>query len=253
MPTHPASDLQISRRRRLAAWSVHLYTASGAVFGLLTLNAISGRAFIAAFWTMCAAIVIDASDGLLARRVGTKAAAPQVDGALLDNIVDYLNYAITPAFFLLESDLLPHGLRLPSAALVVLASAYQFAQSEAKTADHFFKGFPSYWNIVVFYLFIWQSPPPINFLLILVLAALTFVPIKYLYPSRLTHLSPRRWLRRAMLAGGLIWALSTTMLLWLYPQPNRLFMSLSLGYVLLYFALSLIKTLDRNGRILGRN
>jgi len=251
LPKNQVADLPISPRRRLAAWLVHLYTASGAVFGLLTLKAISWGEFIAAFWYMCAAIVIDSSDGLLARLAGTKVAAPQVDGALLDNIVDYSNYAMIPAFFMIESDLLPVGLRLPTAALMVMASAYQFSQSDAKTEDHFFKGFPSYWNIVVFYLFLWQLPPRVNFLVILLLAAMTLVPIKYPYPSRMSHLGSRRWLRRAMLAGSLIWAFSTILLLWLYPQPSRFFMSLSLVYVMLYFALGLIKTFDRHDRILG--
>lgn len=243
---------EFSPPQRLAAWSVHLFTASGAVFGLLTLNAINNRSYITAFWFMCMTIIIDSCDGMLARRAMTTKAAPQIDGALLDNIVDYLNYVITPAFFMVESDLLPYGLRFIGAGLVVLASAYQFTQPGAKTEDHFFKGFPSYWNIVVFYLFIWQKPPIINFLVIVFLALMIFVPIKYVYPSRMTYLSPKRWIRRSMLVASLIWAFSTTVLLWIHPRQSRFFMTVSIGYVALYVGMSLLKTFDRNGRILGR-
>ena len=37
------------------------------------------------------------------------------------------------------------------AAIPLLASCYQFCRTDAKTDDHFFLGFPSYWNIVAFY------------------------------------------------------------------------------------------------------
>lgn len=242
---------QFSHPQRLAAWSVHLFTASGALFGLLTLNAINSRNYITAFWFMCMTIIIDSCDGMLARRAMTTEAAPQIDGALLDNIVDYLNYVITPAFFMVEGDLLPYGLRFVGAGLVVLASAYQFTQPGAKTEDHFFKGFPSYWNIVVFYLFIWQKPPIVNFLVIIFLAFMIFVPVKYIYPSRMTYLSPKRWIRRSMLVASLIWAFSTTALLWIHPRQNRFFMTVSIGYVVLYVGMSLLKTFDRDGRILG--
>ncbi len=47
------------------------------------------------------AVTIDAVDGTFARLVGVKEVLPIFDGALLDNIVDYLNYVVTPCFFIL--------------------------------------------------------------------------------------------------------------------------------------------------------
>ena len=179
----------ISRRRRVAAWLVHLFTATGAVFGLLTLSAIHRQQYLLAFWLMGGAILVDSADGILARWTMTAVAVPTIDGALLDNLLDYLNYVIAPAFFLLEGNLLPPGWRFVGAGLVVLASAYQFTQPEAKTKDHFFKGFPSYWNIVVFYLFFWQTSLWLNLVIVLGLSILVFVPIKYVYPSRLDYLT----------------------------------------------------------------
>lgn len=237
------STFFISRRRRIAAWLVHLFTASGAVIGLLTLGAIHQEQFLLAFWLMGGAIIIDSFDGILARKAKTKVAAPKIDGALLDNIIDYINYVVAPAFFLLVGDLLPTGpWRWFGASLIVLASAYQFTQPDAKTKDHFFKGFPSYWNIVVFYLFFWQTSPVVNLTIMLVLSILVFVPIKYVYPSRLDYLTKQAWLRQAMFVATLLWGIATAAMLWLYPETNRLLVVLSIGYAIFYVLISLYRT-----------
>ncbi|GIK43150.1 MAG: phosphatidylcholine synthase [Chloroflexota bacterium] len=232
----------ISRRRRVAAWSVHLFTASGGVFGLLSLYAIYHQQYIVAFWLMGAAVIVDSVDGVLARRAQTKIAAPRVDGGLLDNILDYVNYVTVPAFFLLVANLLPPGWAFVGASVIMLASAYQFTQPEAKTEDHFFKGFPSYWNFIVFYLFLWQTPPWVNLVIVLILVVLVFVPIKYVYPSRLDYLTHSRWLRRGMLFATLLWGAATAALLWIYPRTNFVLVTLSILYIALYIVLSVYRT-----------
>lgn len=229
--------------RRLVAWLVHCFTASGAVFGLFALSAIHRQQFTIAFWLMAVTIIIDSVDGVLARWARAKELAPEIDGALLDNIVDYLTYVVVPAFFLIESDMLPDSWRFVGAALVILASAYQFTQPDAKTEDHFFKGFPSYWNIVVFYLFFWQTSPWVNFATIAIFALLVFVPIKYVYPSRMDHLTHNRRLQQAMLLATLIWGGATAPLIWLYPKTNRFLVVISMGYIILYILVSLYRTL----------
>ncbi len=236
------STFFISRQRRVAAWLVHLFTATGAVFGLLTFAAIHQGEFIQAFWFMSAAVIIDAVDGALARRAQTKVAAPKIDGALLDNIIDYVNYVMAPAFFLLVGGLLPDSWAAFGASIVVLVSAYQFTQPDAKTNDHFFKGFPSYWNIIVFYLFLWQTSPWINLIIVLTLAVLVFVPIKYIYPSRLDYLTNQVWLRQMMLAATLLWGVVTAALLLTYPEANPLLVTLSIAYVIGYALISLYRT-----------
>ena len=229
--------------RYVAAWLVHLLTASGAVFGLLALLAINQRQFVLALWFMGASIVVDSFDGTLARKVMVTRVTPNVDGALLDNMIDYLNFVIVPAFFVYVSDLLPAPLRVPVAAIIVLSSAYQFTQRDAKTADHFFKGFPDYWNIVVFYLFLWQTSPILNVVLLFVLAVLVFVPIKYVYPSRMEYLTHRRWLRQAMFAATVLWGVMSAILLAIFPQTNTLLVGLSMAYIVLYAGLSVYRTL----------
>ena len=79
---------------------------------------------------------------------------PWFDGGKLDDIVDYLTYVFVPALFVWRAVLVPDKWTMPVAAAMLLSSAYGFSRKDAKTADHFFTGFPSYWNVVVFYLLV---------------------------------------------------------------------------------------------------
>jgi len=229
-------------RQRLAGWLIHTFTASGAYVGLLALLAIYQQKPLQAFWLMFIAILIDAVDGMFARIVQIKRVVPQIDGCLLDNIVDFFNYTIVPCFFVLIIPLVPYEWRYFSILVITFSSAYQFTQVDAKTSDHFFKGFPSYWNIAIFYLFFWQMNQWINFIILMVLAILSFVPIKYVYPSRMDYLSHNTSLKIAMLVATIIWGLATAGLLWIYPLSNHALIFISMGYLLLYITISLYRT-----------
>ncbi len=228
--------------RKATAWGVHLFTASGVMWGFLSLLAIQNHDWLLAFFWMAAAVAVDSLDGTLARRLQVKGALPEFDGALLDNVVDYLTYVVVPAFFLVEADLLPSRLATVSALLILLASAYQFCQAEAKTPDHFFTGFPSYWNVVVFYLFLWRLQPQVNLGIILGLVVLVFVPVRYVYPSRT---EPYRWWTLAVLA---VWGALTILALLQYPVVHPWVMTGSLLCIGYYVALSLFLSLDRRRR-----
>jgi phosphatidylcholine synthase len=229
----PDEEWSPSKKRIVSAWMTHLVTASSAVWGLLAILAITNAQWIEAFWWMAAAVFIDSFDGMLARRVDVKRVLPQIDGALLDNIVDYLNYVFVPAYFLYASGLLPNGFAVLGCALVLLSSAYQFSQSDAKTDDHFFKGFPSYWNVVVFYMFMLGSNVWLNLFFIVLFAVLVFVPIKYIYPSR-TTVQPK-----IVMGWGALWGISCLAMLVLYPDVPLWLMVFSLAYVVYYHAISL--------------
>lgn len=218
---------------RLAAWLVHLLTASGAVFGLLALVAAARGQWLASFQWMTVTLVIDSVDGALARYFRVKQRVPGVDGALLDNVVDYFTYAAVPAFFFCMSEsLLPHGTRVLSAAAILLASSYQFSRTDAKTPDHAFSGFPSYWNVLLFYLFVSDWPPVANLLVILACAVMSFLPLRCLYPSR-----TRAW-RPFNLAFGGLWAASLMAAILTYPENHRPFVAFSWAYVAYYCAFS---------------
>jgi phosphatidylcholine synthase len=185
-----------SPRRVALAWGVHLFTASGAVVGAFALAAVVARDFSAAALWMLVALVIDAVDGTFARAVGVSEVLPAVDGRRLDDMVDYLNYVIVPAVFMAAAGSLAG---LAWTALPILASAYGFSQEDAKTEDDFFLGFPSYWNVIAIYLWLFALPPAAGTAIVAAFSALVFVPLKYVYPSKL-----RSW-RRTTTAGAALW------------------------------------------------
>ena len=221
----------------MAAWLVHLYTASSVVCGFLALTRIFYDRYRDAFFWLAVAVLIDATDGVLARRTDVASRLPWFNGAKLDDIVDYVTYVFVPAFFAWHALLVPERAAMLVAAAMLLSSAYGFNKDDAKTADHFFTGFPSYWNIVVFYLFIAGWPPEFNLVILLGLSVLVFVPIHYLYPSR----SPM--FRRLTVGLGAVWGILVMVMLWQMPNVSRTVFWLSsvfpIYYVLLSFALEL--------------
>jgi phosphatidylcholine synthase len=214
-------------------WIAHLYTASGAVLALLATAMAFAHNFRAAFLYLVVATFVDATDGILARGLRVKERLPQFDGALLDNIVDYLTYVFVPALIVWQADLVPSA--FPICAAMLLSSAYGFAQADAKvdSGDHFFTGFPSYWNIVAVYLYVLHWPQRINAIVIAVLAVLVFVPIRYLYPSRTTAL------RLPTLALGTMWAALFTWMIWRLPAVDGPWTLVSFIFPIYYVALSL--------------
>jgi len=218
---------------RLAAWGVHLFTATGAVWGLFALVAIAQGRWVLAFWLMAASLAVDSFDGMLARWARVKEITPGFNGELLDNIIDYINYVTVPAFFIYQAGLLPAGWDLAAVAAISLASAYQFCQQDAKTEDCFFKGFPSYWNAAAFYLFFLELVPRFNLFIVIVFVVLVFVPIKWVYPSRMS-----KW-RGLTILLTILWGLCCLTIMLRYPEPSPGLVYASLGYIAYYIIVSL--------------
>ncbi|MDP1571389.1 MAG: hypothetical protein Q8L86_15445 [Vicinamibacterales bacterium] len=229
----------------MTPWAAHLYTALGAGAALgATLSVVDGR-FREAFLWLTLAVFIDATDGWLARTLRVKERLPGFDGARLDDIVDYLTYVFVPVLLMRQAGLLPDGWGAGVGVAVLVASGYGFAQADAKvgTTEYFFTGFPSYWNIVALYLFVLRLPPAVNAAVLLVLAVLVFVPIRYVYPSR-----TRTW-RRATLTLGVTWAALVLTMIWRLPAVDGPWLPLSLVFPVYYVALSLgLHWRSRDGR-----
>jgi len=220
--------------RVIAAWGVHLFTALGAVCGLLAILAIFEQDWRAMIIWMIVAMLIDGFDGMLARWADVKTYASGIDGALLDNILDYLNYVLVPAIFLIKADVLPTGLRLLGACSILLTSAYQFTQTDAKTEDHHFKGFPSYWNVAALYMLLMNLPHWLNFGFLMLFNVMVFIPIKYIYPTRNNYLR-KLTLALTYLYGAIgIWGLIQ------YPNQPKWVVWASFIYVAYYIVLSII-------------
>jgi phosphatidylcholine synthase len=230
------TNYHLPLKRQIYAYSVHLFTATGAIWGFLALLAIFHHEWKLTIVWMILAILVDGFDGTLARWADVKTYAAGIDGGLLDNILDYLNYVVVPAFFLVEGDFLPGGFKFVIAFLILLTSAYQFTQVDAKTDDtntYFFKGFPSYWNVVALYLLALRPNPWLNLAILFLLNVLVFVPIKYLYPSRDTRLKSLTFGLSYLYGVIGIWAVMQ------YPNVPTWMVWVSFIYIGYYTVLSL--------------
>ncbi len=169
---------------QLVAIGVHVFTAIGAVLGFQALVEAATHRWEAAFLWLGAALVVDALDGPMARRVGVAEKLPRFSGERLDLIVDYLTYVVAPAYIIYEARLVPAQLNAAAAAIILLSSLFHFIDRDSKTDDGFFVGFPAIWNVVALYLFIFPIPAAAAFSVVLGLGLLTFVPIKWVHPVR---------------------------------------------------------------------
>jgi phosphatidylcholine synthase len=173
---------------RLGAASVHLLTASGAVLALLALRAAHDGDWQMMFVWLGVALVVDAADGPLARKLDVKTVLPRFSGERLDLIVDYLTYVVVPAYALSEASLLPEAARLPAAAAILLSSLFHVSDMHSKTEEGYFVGFPAIWNIVLLYLFVLGLPPYAALAIVALFVLATFVPILAVHPFRVARL-----------------------------------------------------------------
>lgn len=232
-------------REKFLAWCVHFYTATGllaaARIAVLVVRAGDGS-FREAFGWMLLATFIDSTDGWLARRARVRQVLPGFDGRRLDDLVDFLNYTSLPLLLLWRAGVLARGqecwLLLP-----LLASAYGFSQADAKTADGFFLGFPSYWNVVAFYLYMLRPAPTVSLAFIIGFSILTFVPSRYLYPS-----SPRAPLGRLTILLCAMWGVLLLLVLANVVQDSRLLVLVSLIFPVYYMSVSWAITLGLSRR-----
>lgn len=193
------------------AWAVHAFTASGIVLGFLALVAILDNDETAVFLWLGLALFVDGIDGTLARKARVREVTPKLDGNTLDNVIDYFNYVAVPAMMVYWFGLVPPGWETVTAAMIMAVSCYTFANTDMKTSDYYFSGFPALWNVVVLYFHILQTSPWTNLIVIGVCAVLTFIPLKYVHPFRVTD-----W-RGVTIPMTVLWA-ATTLRLVLIPS-----------------------------------
>jgi len=202
-----SQPVSTSRQRlRAAAFSVHIFTAMGAGIALLALLEAVREHWASMFAWLGVALIIDAIDGPMARKLDIMRLQPNWSGEVLDLVVDFVTYVFVPAYAITASRLL-----LPLAAPIlglgiVVSSALYFADRRMKADDNHFRGFPALWNAAAFYLFLHHPPPALASLVVAVLIALTFVPIHVLHPIRVVRL---RWLTLWLLGAWALLALYT--------------------------------------------
>ena len=75
----------------------------------------------AMFWLL-ACIIIDGIDGSFARICKVKEVLPFMDGKIMDYVIDFATYALIPAYFFYEANLVDAALLLPLTFLILLVS-----------------------------------------------------------------------------------------------------------------------------------
>jgi len=221
--------------RVLAAWGVHAFTALGLVSaaGIAALVVEGGdAAFTHAFELMIAATAIDALDGPLARWARVQEVLPGFDGRRLDDLIDFLNYTCLPLLLIWRAGLLS-GAQSWWLLAPLLASAYGFSQADAKTEDGYFLGFPSYWNVVAFYLYFLKLDTRWSVAILVTLALLTFVPLRYFYPH-----SARGWKIESPVYWRAIWGGMLVLILMLPSTTRGPWLLASLPFPLGYLVFS---------------
>ena len=201
------------------SYLVHIFTALGVVFGFLALLATVNGKIPEAFLWLAAALFVDGVDATLARAVNVKQNTPEIDGAILDNIIDYLNYVVVPVFIFYSLGMASEPYLLLSCVAILLVSCFTFTNTNIKTDDFYFSGFPAIWNIVVLYFYILESSEFTNFIFVILFCVLTFIPFKYVHPFRVVEF------RKITLIITFIWMITTTILLFDLSFSNPIFTS----------------------------
>lgn len=192
---------------KLKAILVHVFTASGVVFGFLALLSAINNNFPACIFWLALALVVDGFDGTLARRYKVDVFTPNIDGAVLDNIIDFFTYVIVPVFMIYNFNFLSNTFALPVSFLILLVSCFTFINKDLKTEDYYFTGFPALWNMLVLYLYILESSQLTNLITIIFLCIMTFIPMKFVHPLRVVHL------RKTSIMMVLLWCITTVYIL----------------------------------------
>jgi phosphatidylcholine synthase len=193
---------------------VHLFTASGAVFAMLAMLAASEEKWSLMFLWLIVAFAVDGIDGPLARKYDVRQNASRFDGVLLDLIIDYLTYVFIPAFALFKSGLLPGWTGWAAIIIITFASAVYFCDTNMKTKDNSFSGFPGCWNMLVIVLFALSPNFWISIALVTALAVSMFLPLKFVHPVR-----TKRW-RVISLPTALLWVFFAGWAAWVDFHPN---------------------------------
>jgi phosphatidylcholine synthase len=220
-----------SRQEKAKAWAVHVFTASGMLVGFKALEAAySGRTYETVLWLILT-VLIDGVDGTLARRYHVNEILPQIDGKMMDFVIDFVNFVITPTVVCYQNKMVPEHVALLTVAAILYASLYHYGNREQVTADMRFRGFPAFWNLVIYYLFILELGQWANFLIILVIVMLHFSRVKFLYISRMQQ---NRAIAVFVLA---VLLLSNACLLVAYPHTGFVLKLLAVMSLLVLFAL----------------
>ncbi|HQU81500.1 MAG TPA: CDP-alcohol phosphatidyltransferase family protein [Pyrinomonadaceae bacterium] len=233
---------------KIFAWFTHFFTASGLLAGFMAILAVSGKNWRAAMAWLLVALAIDGFDGTLARKFKVKEVLPNFDGKTIDYVIDFANYAIIPAYFFYQSDLVSENWSLPLSFLILMVSAIYYGNDGMVSDDFYFVGFPVMWNVVVFYLiFVFSLNELGNAAVIVFFAILHFVPIKFVYPSRATQL------KFATLTVTAIFLIILPLIVWFYPTTPSWLKWMANACLAYYGVLAIMDTFRKNPKTIAKS
>ncbi|MCP8939499.1 phosphatidylcholine synthase [Alsobacter sp. SYSU M60028] len=192
MTTDSDEDLRAKRpfAERLPAYCVHFFTASGGALALLALLAAVEKNLAHSFAWLGVALIVDGIDGTIARALHVRDRLPNISGDVLDLVIDFTTYVFVPAAILVYSGIWERGFALTWAVAIVVSAALYFSDLRMKTPDNWFAGFPAVWNVVVFYLIIYQPSPWIATAVIAAAAVGQALPLVFVHPFRVKQFKP---------------------------------------------------------------
>lgn len=228
---------QFSTVQKLLAWGVHLFTASGLIAAFMSILAINAQDWREAMLWLFLALFIDGIDGTFARLLKVQEVLPGMDGKMIDYVVDFITYALIPAYFFYMADLVPGIGGLLMAFLMLLTAAIYYGKDGMVSEDMHFIGFPVLWNLIIFVLVIVLPLPPLgNMMIIIFFSALHFIPIKFAYPSRAIRY------KNLTLAISFFTLLASFWAMWIFPVRKGWLSGMILAGMAYFLVLALYET-----------
>lgn len=221
------------------AWSVHFFSAFGILAGFMAILAINAKDWRVAMAWLFVALLIDGIDGTFARKFKTAEVLPNMNGKTIDYVIDFATYAIIPAYFFYMAELVSPTWNLPLTFLILLVSAIYYGKEGMVSDDYYFIGFPVMWNMVIFYLiFVFSLGSFGNAAIIIALAVLHFIPVKFAYPSRATRL------KTLTIIFTLILLVAMPLIVWLYPNVPFWLKLVAVGSLIYFGVLAVADTFE---------
>ena len=226
--------------QKILAWSVHIFTACGLLTGFMAVLAINAKDWQEAMSWLLVCLVIDGVDGTFARLFRVKEVLPYMNGKTIDYVIDFATYAIIPAYFFYEAQLVADAWRLPLTFLILLVSALYYGKEGMVSEDSYFIGFPVLWNLTVFYLvFVLDCSATINAAIIIILAIMHFLPIKFAYPSQASHF------KIITLIASVVILIAMPLLVYYYPERPLWLVWIAITNLVFFGGIAILDTFGR--------
>jgi phosphatidylcholine synthase len=169
---------------------IHLWTLAGLAFAMIAAQQLlAGDLDAAARWLLLV-LVVDHTDGTLARAFDVRRHVPRVSGETLDLITDVIGLGFVPMLFCWRAGVFTPGWSAPLAVAAAVTTSYKYSMKSRVLADGCSLGAPPvFFSVLLFWLL--DLPPAWGTAYTAGLVVLCWVPIRYPITSLVTtHWKP---------------------------------------------------------------